>query len=42
MITVVTDMTMCGMAFGGSWVCIYEDRVHRRRVIVADEIEYDL
>lgn len=34
--TVMTDTSVSGMTFGSGRMFIYEDRVHRRRVIAAD------
>lgn len=42
MMTVETDKTVNGMTFGSGWTFMYEDPVHRRRLIAADQVEYDL
>lgn len=34
-------MTVSSTKFGSGWMSKYEDRVHWRRVIAADEVEYD-
>lgn len=38
--TMVTDITVSGMTFGGDWMATYEEFVQQRRVILADEVEY--
>lgn len=39
--TALTDMTISNMMSGSGWMFAYEDRIHWRHLIAADEIEYD-